>query len=895
MEYVATGSAYVEEAHMGYVATGNTAMGYPATGNTATGNTTTVASFEIASVRAEQLRREIDHHTYLYYALDAPKISDAAFDSLMQELKALEAQWPELVVPSSPTQRVGGFAVGETFEPVRHAQRMYSLDNVMDLDELDAWLLRTQQAVAALGGGSAASGGSATSGGLAASDGSAASDRSATSDAAIQSPALELFPEKVPAPTPAPALELFPETASALATAPVPASVSATIPVAQELFPARHCEEPFAAAQGKLSNAAIQSLAYVCELKIDGSSIALTYTDGELVRAATRGDGEIGENVTANVRTVRDIPLRLRVKQAGDVEVRGEVYMPHASFDRLNEAIMEEAELSGKAPRTFANPRNAAAGSLRQKDPRITAERDLATFIYALADNASVPVSSQWELLTWLREAGFHVSPNTALCTTGKEVHSFCKQAINLRGSLPYDIDGVVIKVDSFALQRHLGFTSKAPRWAVAFKFPPEEKTTVLRNIAVQVGRTGVLTPVAEFDPVFVAGSTITRATLHNLDEVRRKDVRVGDTIIIRKAGDVIPEVLGAVTSLRPEGARIWDMPVTCPSCGSAVFRDADGGGVAYRCDSAECLAQQLERLGHWVSRGAMDIDGLGPKIIEKLVDKGLVADVADFYRLTTAQLATLETGEEKFVRALSREKREQTGDYEKEPVLLGDLVASKLYDQIQTSKGRPFSRVLFGLGVRNVGKTVADVICRQFRTIDALMAATEEELTEIEGVGPVIAQTIIQFFANENNIRLVDELRKAGLTLAQGITSGAGRAGTTSIIASNAKQSTEDGTDNVDGEESIGGAGVADSLAGLTFVLTGSLENHTRDEAEELLRAMGAKASGSVSAKTSYVVAGPGAGSKLTKAQQLGIPVLDEAALDLILATGTVPREAST
>ena len=731
-------------------------------------------SFEEARARAEQLREEIDHHSYLYYALDAPDISDGAFDSLMRELLDLERSWPDLVVPTSPTQRVGGFVATEAFEPVTHAQRMYSLDNVMDLDELDAWLTRIRQAVGA---------------------------------------------------TPA--------------------------------------------------------LTYVCELKIDGSSIALTYQGGQLTRAATRGDGTTGEDVTANMRTVRDVPLRLRTPQQAPLEVRGEVYMPHASFNRLNQTLRAQAQdaLKGddknaKQPKLFANPRNAAAGSLRQKDARVTAERDLATFMYALADDATAPVRGQWELLAWLKECGFHVNPHVCRCESELEVSRFCEEAIAQRGSLPYDIDGVVIKVDSFELQRQLGFTAKAPRWAVAFKFPPEEKTTVLQEIAVQVGRTGVLTPVAELRPVFVAGSTVARATLHNLDEVRRKDVRVGDTVIVRKAGDVIPEVLGAVLALRPEGAAVWEMPAVCPSCGSPVYRDVDG--VAFRCDSAECPAQRLERLGHWVSRGAMDIDGLGPKIIEKLVESGLVSDVVDFYHLSADALARLDTGEEKFVRAMSPERRAQCGDYEKEPVLLGQTVATKVHAQIQASLARPFARVLFGLGVRNVGKTVAQVVCREFATFEALMAATEEELTQIEGVGPVIARTLMQYFATPDNVRLVGGLLEAGLTLGRGgAAAGAGSAGAVVGAAGVA----------------AGGTGGTQSLSGLTFVLTGSLERHTRDEAEELLREMGAKASGSVSAKTSYVVAGPGAGSKLAKAQQLGITVLDEDALDQILATGQPPQ----
>lgn len=454
------------------------------------------------AARAEALRREIEHHSYQYYALDAPTISDAAFDSLMRELREIEAAHPELVTASSPTQRVGGY-VGEQFAPVVHERRMYSLDNAMDLDELDEWMERTAEAC----GG------------------------------------------------------------------------------------------------------ALPPLC--CELKIDGSSIALTYEDGVLVRAATRGDGTTGEDVTVNMRTVRDVPLRLRDEARGAIapgvetlELRGEVYMPKKSFEALNAAAEEE----GRAP--FANPRNAAAGSLRQNDPAVTKMRDLSTFMYAIADDAALEVEGQWELLQWLRKAGFHVNPDVRLCTTAEEVRGFCRECLDRRESLPYEIDGVVVKVNDFARQRAMGFTARAPRWAIAFKFPPEEKTTLLRDITVQVGRTGALTPVAELVPVVVAGSTVARATLHNLDEVHRKDVRVGDTVIVRKAGDVIPEVLGPVLSLRSPEARIWEMPSVCPSCGSPVVRDP--GEVAFRCISIDCPAQALERLLHWASRGALDIDGMG-------------------------------------------------------------------------------------------------------------------------------------------------------------------------------------------------------------------------------------------------------------------------------------------
>ncbi|MDR2108228.1 MAG: NAD-dependent DNA ligase LigA, partial [Coriobacteriales bacterium] len=669
------------------------------------------AAPDAARERVEHLRAEIEQNNYLYYVLDQPALSDAAFDSLMRELQDLESRYPSLITPTSPTQRVGGYA-GESFAPVTHAERMYSLDNAMDLDELRDWLRRIRLAL----------------------------EGTAPAAAGSETPA---------APTAAP--EGVPTVAS---------TISAT----------------------ETATGADAGLRLVCELKIDGSSLALTYVAGALQRAATRGDGVTGEDVTANARTVRDLPLRLRVEEPQallSVEVRGEVFMPKASFERLNAAALaaeagtETALVASTAlpvstapappaasdvpsapsasstppapaartPKTFANPRNAAAGSLRQKDPQITAQRDLATFIYAMPTSsaAALGLRGQWQLLEWLRQAGFHVNPDVTLCASDDEVIAFCERSLRRRGELPYEIDGVVIKVDSFALQAALGFTAKAPRWAIAYKFPPEEKTTVLRRIVVQVGRTGVLTPVAEFDPVLVAGSTVARATLHNLDEVRRKDVRVGDTIIVRKAGDVIPEVLGPVLSLREADAPVWQMPSSCPSCGSEVYRDEDG--VAFRCVSAECPAQLQERLEHWVSRGALDIDGLGPRLIEKLVEKGLLKDVADFYGLNAATVAALETNKEGTVA----------------PVLVGPTVAAKVIAQIEASKSRPFARVLFGLGIRNVGKQVAELIAAHFGSAKALAAARAEELEEIEGVGPVIARTVGEFFSLADNQRLVE------------------------------------------------------------------------------------------------------------------------------------------
>lgn len=689
------------------------------------------------AARAEALRREIEHHSYQYYALDAPTISDAAFDSLMRELREIEAAHPELVTASSPTQRVGGY-VGEQFAPVVHERRMYSLDNAMDLDELDEWMERTAEAC----GGSL--------------------------------PPL------------------------------------------------------------------------CCELKIDGSSIALTYEDGVLVRAATRGDGTTGEDVTVNMRTVRDVPLRLRDEARGAIapgvetlELRGEVYMPKKSFEALNAAAEEE----GRAP--FANPRNAAAGSLRQKDPAVTKMRDLSTFMYAIADDGALEVEGQWELLQWLRKAGFHVNPDVRLCATAEEVRGFCRECLDRRESLPYEIDGVVVKVNDFARQRAMGFTARAPRWAIAFKFPPEEKTTLLRDITVQVGRTGALTPVAELVPVVVAGSTVARATLHNLDEVHRKDVRVGDTVIVRKAGDVIPEVLGPVLSLRSPEARIWEMPSVCPSCGSPVVRDP--GEVAFRCISIDCPAQALERLLHWASRGALDIDGMGEEIVSRLVESGRVADVADYYSLSEEELASLDMGRVKA---------------DGEPVRLGHTVAKKLVAAIEASKGRTFARVLFGLGIRHVGKTTAEAIAAAYPSMDALSTAGEDELAGIYGVGPKVAHGMWLFFRTPDNVSVIERLRAAGVTMAD--------------------------------EAAAPGEEVPQVLAGLTFVLTGTLTHSgmTRDEAGARLKAMGAKVSGSVSKKTSFVVAGENAGSKYDKAVALGVPVLDEAQLLNLLETGEVPRE---
>lgn len=689
-------------------------------------------SEETLAERVLRLRKEIEYHTHRYYVLDDPEISDAAFDSLMRELRDIEQAHPELQDPSSPTQRVGG-AVGNQFAPVVHEQRMYSLDNAMNFEELDAWMERTE------------------------------------------------------------------------------AALGSFVPL-------------------------------VCELKIDGSSLALTYEQGKLVRAATRGDGTTGEDVTVNVRTVHDVPLRLMDEgykgiHAGipSVELRGEIYMPKSSFESLN------AQAEAMGTKTFANPRNAAAGSLRQKDASVTAERDLSTFMYAIAREASIEATGQWELLEWLRACGFHVNPDVRRCTSAKEVHEFCKECLEKRESLPYEIDGVVVKVDSFALQEELGYTARAPRWAIAYKFPPEEKTTVLRDITVQVGRTGACTPVAELDPVLVAGSTVARATLHNEDEVQRKDVRIGDTVIVRKAGDVIPEVLRPILSLRPADAKVWAMPKVCPSCGSPLVREE--GEAAYRCVSLDCPAQAQERLMHWASRGALDIEGMGEELIAKLIDAGLLHDVADFYQLTYEQLENLNMG------------RVTTKG---EAIVFGPVMAKKLIAAIEESKTRTLANVVFGLGIRHVGKTMAETITRVYSSMDALRAAKVEDLANIEGVGEIIAQSIHDFLKNDTNLEVIQRLAEAGLPMTQQIEAPA----------------------------------LPQTLEGMTFVLTGALveSGMTRDEAGEKLKAYGAKVSSSVSKKTSYVICGEAAGSKRTKAESLGVPILTEQDFLQLIETGLVP-----
>ena len=546
--------------------------------------------------------------------------------------------------------------------------------------------------------------------------------------------------------------------------------------------------------------------AFVVESKIDGLSVSLEYRDGVFVRGSTRGDGLIGEDVTANLKRIKGIPKRLKDAPAF-LEVRGEVYMPKDTFA----AVSAAQENEGGKP--FKNPRNAAAGSLRQKDPKITAARGLAVFIFNIQQCEGKSFSSHAESLRWLDKLGFSVSPNFKTVYTVEEIHAEIDRIGATRGEVNYGIDGAVVKVDDFRLRNQLGSTSKFPRWAVAFKYPPEVKETELRSIEVSVGRTGVLTPTAVFDPIFLAGTTVSRASLHNEDFIREREIRIGDVIQVRKAGDIIPEVLGVAA--HREDAPVFEMPSVCPSCGQPVSRLPDE--AALRCLNPECPAQRMRNLIHFASRGAMEIDGCGPAVLEQLVAKGYVTNAADLYYLTQEQLLTLDKFKEK--------------------------AASNLFSAIARSKENNLDRLINALGIRNIGETAAAALAERFGSIDKVMEAGEEEIGDIDGFGGVMAQSVVEFFSKPGSRDLIEKLRAAGVNM------------------------------TYTGEEKT------DYLAGLTIVVTGTLPTLSRDEAEALIRKNGGKATGSVSKKTSYLLAGEAAGSKLTKAGELGIPVIDEAA----------------
>ena len=675
--------------------------------------------------RAATLRLQLQRHAHLYYVLDAPQIPDAEYDRLFTELQALEAAFPVLRTPDSPTQRVIG-QVLDGFVPVHHAVPMLSIRTETDHGESGAYVF----------------------------------------DQRIRKE-LGLEPGEPP-------------------------------------------------------------VQYQAELKFDGLAVTLRYVDGVLVQAATRGDGETGEEVTQNIRTIGQIPLRLHATQPPSVlEIRGEVYMRRDDFEALNEQQRQKIAQGQKNEKIFVNPRNAAAGALRQLDPGIAKQRPLSFFAYGTGETRNWPdqPDTQSVMLDALQVFGLPVSEHRAVAEGAEELVAFHQKIAALRESLPFDIDGVVYKVNRLDWQRQLGFVSREPRWAVAHKFPAQEEMTVVQAIDIQVGRTGKLTPVAKLAPVFVGGVTVTNATLHNEDEVRRKDVRVGDAVVVRRAGDVIPEVVSVVMDRRPRGTEPFTMPTTCPVCGSDVERL--DGEVDTRCTAGLfCAAQRKQAILHYAQRRALDIENLGEKLVDQLVDQGLVSTLPDLYRLTLTQLSALERMAEKS--------------------------ASNLLDGLEKSKSTTLARFIFGLGIRHVGETTAKELARHFGTLDALIGADDAALTQVSDVGPVVAQSLRHFFGEPHNREVVAQLRIAGVHWPE-------HKGTPQYSTTH--------------------------LSGKIFVLTGTLPSLSREKAAALLEAVGVKVTGSVSKKTDYVVAGTDAGNKLEKARELGVPVLDEAGMLALLS----------
>ena len=675
------------------------------------------------AARIEALRDRIRHHERLYYEQDAPAITDAEFDALMRELRALEQAHPDLVTADSPTQRVGGQPV-EGFQTVAHRAPMLSLDNAYSDDELREFDERVRR-------------------GLGLEEGMA--------------------------------------------------------------------------------------VGYVAELKIDGLGIALTYDQGVLVRGATRGDGERGEDVTGNVRQVSGIRHRLRRPPPGAFEVRGEIYLPRAEFERVNQQRAAAGEIA------FANPRNAAAGAMRQLDPRKVAERRLSAWMYQVVGLDALATHA--ETLAAIEAWGLPVEPHRERLQGLDALLDFCHRWQEARAGLPYETDGVVIKVDAMAERARLGFTSKFPRWAVAYKFPAEQVTTTLLDIVLQVGRTGAVTPVAVLEPVVVAGSTIANATLHNADEIARKDIRVSDRVVIEKGGDVIPKVVAVVDADRAGRPAPWQMPPGCPSCDSPLARAADE--VVWRCENPACPAQLRRRLEHFASRSAMNIEGLGGAIVDQLVDKGLVADVADLYTLTREALEALVVA-----------PRDPKSDRAR-PRKLGKVGIS-LVAEIEASRGNPLWRLLHGLGIRHVGERAAQLLARGLGSLDALAAADEDRLQRVPEIGPVLAASVRAWFEDPRHRALVGRLAERGV--------------------------------RVEASDDELAAPAGGALSGKTFVLTGTLSGMTREDATAAIEGLGGKVTGSVSRKTSYVVVGADPGSKADKARQLGVETLDEAALQRLI-----------
>ena len=668
--------------------------------------------------RLEDLRAQINHHNYRYHALDAPEISDAEFDALLRELRAIEERHPGLVTPDSPTQRVGAEPVAGFAEAVHH-RPMLSLGNAFDEEQLMAWHRRAQDLV----------------------DG--------------------------------------------------------------------------------------ESFGMVCELKFDGLAVALTYEDGVLTRGATRGNGTVGEDVTSNLRTVRSIPLRLLEDVPGRVEVRGEVLFPKSRFAELNRE-REEAGLP-----TYANPRNTAAGSVRQLDPRVTASRGLDIFVYSLGYADAPMPDTHWRTLEYLVRLGFKTNPHNRLVENPEDAVDYYHGWLDAFEDLDYGCDGVVVKVDSFDLQRHMGAVGREPRWAVAYKFPATRALTRLKEIRVNVGRTGSINPYAVLEPVDVGGATVSQATLHNEDYVKEKDLLVGDWVIVERAGEVIPQIVSVVEDRRTGDEEPFVMPAECPSCREALVRP-EGEAMTY-CVNAACPRQLVRLLEHFVSRGAMDIEGLGVRQVVVLLERGLIHDAADLY--------ALEGRQEELV-AIDR---------------MGEKSVENLIAAIDASRKRPLARVLTALGIDHVGIEVADALSRHFRAIDAIMAATEDDLSQVPSIGPKIAASVSAYFANDSNRAVVQKLRDRGVQMAD-------------------EERPEPGEQ---------------SLAGLRFVVTGRLANFSRSQAEGRIKDAGGAVSGSVSKRTDYLVAGEDAGSKLADAEKLGVPIIDEDEFAAMLEHGPPEQPA--
>ncbi len=650
--------------------------------------------FKTAKVRHTELSEEIEKHNYSYYVLDAPTVDDYQYDALMQELCALEKEYPELITPHSPSQRVGGFAES-SFEKVPHAVQMGSLQDVFSVDELREFDARVRQALSA------------------------------------------------------------PPT-------------------------------------------------YIVEPKIDGLSVSLEYHDGLFLRGSTRGDGFIGEDITENLRTIKSIPMKLK-ESVPFIEVRGEVYMPRKSFEKL----IKRQEINGEVP--AKNPRNAAAGSLRQKDSKITSQRELDVFIFNIQQVEGKNLISHKQSLEYMKKLGFKVIDGYEEFTDIEKAIEKISAIGESRGKLAYDIDGAVIKIDDFKDRNVLGATSKVPKWAVAFKYPPEEKETKLKHIEINVGRTGALTPVALFDPITLAGTSVSRATLHNQDIITDLDVRLGDSIIVRKAGEIIPEVVRVKD--HSEGSEPYFIPMVCPACGAEAVRDDDEAVI--RCPNIDCPAQLLRNIVHFASRNAMNIEGLGSANVELLVNHGLVKTVADLYALTLADILTLPGFKEKSA---------------------GNLIGA-----IEKSKNNELDRLLFALGIKGIGQRSASLLCERFPSMEKLMSASREDIVAIDNFGDILAENVYNAMREPHRIALIERLRSFGLNMSY-------------TVKETGKK-----------------------LDGLKFVLTGTLPTMTRDEAKALIESNGGKSSGSVSSKTNYVLAGEEAGSKLTKAQQLGVAVITE------------------